>query len=389
MGMSAILKNLLKSIFAVFIRIERGKIVIIDGTPYSGSNAKALYDFIKKSIKYNNIKFLTENDLKWKSFWNLKVFFENFREVCSANIVVTTHLYPKLKKTQIYIQLWHGIPLKAMTLMDKTEGINHKKLSVKNFSEYDYIISSSQFYSTLLNACVGVDGSKYVITGFPRNDMLFNTDAREKLQSIVKQPIDSYKIVFYLPTFRVNYGNQRIEGTTKDKNIFGFDDFDYDQFNRFLAKNNILFITKLHPVEEKLFIKKLSKISNSYFIFLTTDVLKIYSIDLYEILGSADILITDYSSVYFDYLLLNRPLLFISNDIDIYEKERGFLLKPYDFWTPGPKVKNQRELQDEIVNILSGKDTYKELRTLFKTLFHVYNDNKSCERVWNIIKNHI
>lgn len=47
MGMSAILKNLLKSIFAVFIRIERGKIVIIDGTPYSGSNAKALYDFIK------------------------------------------------------------------------------------------------------------------------------------------------------------------------------------------------------------------------------------------------------------------------------------------------------------------------------------------------------
>lgn len=389
MNASAILKRGLENIISSFTRIEKGKIVIIDGTPYSGSNANALYNFIKKSVKYENVRIFSENDLRINRLKSLKSFLKNFRELCSANIVITTHTSRKYKKSQIYIQLWHGIPLKAMALMDKTEDVSTKRATPKNFNQYNYIISSSQLYNTLLNSCIGVDGSKYVVTGFPRNDMLFNADAIEKLQNMLGRPIDGCKVVFYLPTFKAGYYNQRIEGATKDTNIFGFDNFDYDKFNRFLVEQNIVFIAKLHPFEENLFKAELNRRCNENFVLLTSDMLKRYSVDLYEVLGCADMLITDYSSVYFDFLLLDRPLLFINNDIDVYEEKRGFLLEPYDFWTPGPKVKNQNELEVEITKSIIGEDEYKEQRESFRKVFHTYCDNKSSQRVWNIIKNFI
>ncbi|SHE68592.1 CDP-glycerol glycerophosphotransferase, TagB/SpsB family [Caldanaerobius fijiensis DSM 17918] len=383
---AARIKNCLEKVISDFTKIEKGKIVIIDGTPYSGSSAHALYKFISESIKYTNIKILSENDLRINRLKNLRLFIKNFKEVCSANVILTTHIYRKYKKSQVYIQLWHGIPLKAMALMDKTENADTKKMVPKNFSQYDYIISSSPFYNTLLNSCIGVDGSKYIVTGFPRNDMLFNADAKEKLQKIIGQDISGDKIIFYLPTFKAGYYNDRIEGATRKTNIFGFDSFNYDQFNDFLVKNNIIFIAKLHPFEENIFKAELSKKCSKNFILLTSDVLKEHKVDLYEILGSANMLITDYSSVYFDFLLLDRPLLFINNDIDMYEEKRGFLLGPYDFWTPGPKVKNQNELEIGIIKSIMGEDEYIEQRKSLINVFHTYRDNKSSQRVWNIIK---
>ena len=106
--------------------------------------------------------------------------------------------------------------------------------------------------------------------------------------------------------------------------------------------------------------------------------------DLYSFLGVTDILITDYSSVYFDYLLLDRPIIFINNDLEEYRRKRGLLLEPYDFWTPGYKVKNQEELMNAINIYVSDSEKHKNRRNQIKDIMHEV-ENRSCERIWETI----
>lgn len=145
-------------------------------------------------------------------------------------------------------------------------------------------------------------------------------------------------------------------------------------------------ILKMHPYEE-LFVKDLikkQKINNAYLI-LDSDFVR-SGIDLYEFLNACDLLITDYSSVYFDYLLLDRPIIFTPIDLDDYIENAGMLYGPFDFWTPGPKVLDQETLQNQILNNLYGKDEYSNQRSMIKDIVHYYKDANSHKRVWNLIE---
>ena len=109
------------------------------------------------------------------------------------------------------------------------------------------------------------------------------------------------------------------------------------------------------------------------------------NMDLYEILPHTDMLITDYSSVYFDYLLLNKPIVFINTDLEKYRETRGLLLEPYDQWTPGLKVREFEELIKVIKNSFS-EDTFIKQRKELIDIFHTYKDGKSTERLEAFIK---
>ena len=97
-------------------------------------------------------------------------------------------------------------------------------------------------------------------------------------------------------------------------------------------------------------------------------------------------MITDYSSVFYDYLLLDRPIIFTPVDIRDYELSTGMLYGPYDFWTPGDKVYNQQELQRKIFENLFLEDKYHEHRKTIKNIVHHFKDDKSIERVWKLIE---
>ncbi|NMC62356.1 MAG: glycosyl transferase, partial [SAR324 cluster bacterium] len=155
-------------------------------------------------------------------------------------------------------------------------------------------------------------------------------------------------------------------------------------FKDFLISNDIVFICKLHPFEEKLFVGKFSG-NHNRFLLISNKTLVENDIDLYRLIGSVDLLITDYSSVYFDYLLLNKPMVFTPTDLEEYEKKRGFLLEPYGFWTPGPKATNQQQLQDEILRSLEDPDYYRKERETINNIINHYKDDRSCERVTQLI----
>ena len=185
-----------------------------------------------------------------------------------------------------------------------------------------------------------------------------------------------------MPTFRKGY-LEREEGEVSDS-IIPVNNFNEMDFYEFLKANNYLLLLKLHPQEEGLYKTRLSKYKDHIY-FLNKEKLIKENMDLYEILPHTDMLITDYSSVYFDYLLLNKPIVFINTDLEKYRETRGLLLEPYDQWTPGLKVREFEELIKVIKNSFS-EDTFIKQRKELIDIFHTYKDGKSTERLEAFIK---
>ncbi|WP_440894788.1 CDP-glycerol glycerophosphotransferase family protein [Amphibacillus sp. Q70] len=333
---------------------------------HSGSNSFALSKLIPKEIESKHeIIVLSKNDLTPNYYYDM----------ITSHIVITTHDY-RCAENQINIQFWHGIPLKGISYMSNYS-YQDAEANHRAWSKLDYIVSSSQTVSTLLNACYGVESNKYKILGYPRNDLMDKQGGRARLESIFNINLNNKKNIFYMPTYRLNaYG----EGNGTDEQLLTQLSFEQlKRFNTFLEYNDFYLFIKLHP-EEQMINHQLSHIKT-----IDEKVLKESKIDLYELLGEADLLITDYSSVYFDFLLLDRPIIFFTPDIDRYKVDRGFLLNPIEFWMPGEIVYTIEELQQEMLNSLFTVDKFVEQRRTLKKIFHQYQDSQSGYRAWKFI----
>lgn len=346
--------------------------LIIESSYPSGSNTRVMYDRLKEKYPTDMI---FEKDLLYdhkkisEYIGNIKLRFK----MSKYNFIICSHGINKFNPKQTLIDLWHGIPLKALGFMENNNIYGGNRLNA------DYFITSSKFESVLFSACLHAPFAIQRILGSPRNDHLFSRNVQcELLNHFSKYK----KILLYMPTYRQGFQG-RTEGAITQA-LFSFDDFSEEKFINFLEENNFLFVLKLHPFEEKYLEKIYSKYDKSI-LFLSTEKLQQNQVDLYQLLPHTDMLITDYSSVYFDYLLLNKPMVFINNDIETYRKLRGIMLEPYDFWTPGYKIKNQRELIDAITKTFM-KDDFRSAREQMADIFHCHKDGKSAERIMEFIE---
>lgn len=357
-----------------FIPLNDKRVIFIDSTPNSGSNIKKIYDAFNGNEDGFEYKYM----LKKFDEGSIKDKLKRIFEIASAKYLITSHSYIRKRKSQVMIDFWHGIPLKRMGLM---EGRN---MEIK---KANYYISSSDTYSTLLNSCIGSKGP-YGVTGFPRNDYLMNKreDILKKIRKDFNISSDK-KIVVFMPTFRSGF--KRTESDlNRDINIFGLNDVSSKEINMLLEKENIHIIAKLHPIEEQFIKENISPESNISIV--AQDYLEENKLDVYEVLAVSDALITDYSSVYFDYLLMDKPMLFLSNDLEEYRKNRGFLLEPLEMWRPGISVGNYEELTSELSKLFE-LETYKEERRVIREMLHRHKDGDSTIRaktyIEGIIKN--
>lgn len=381
--MKKIIINVLR-VFSKLIKLDN-RLVTFIFRGYSGSNISPILEKLdKKKNKNYKIKVINDgknyrdyNKDKISKFEFYKKVIEKYFYVMRSKLVVTTHGFHRLRNDNIMINLWHGIPLKSMSLMNKS------KSDDVNIVKDDYFLSTSEFFNTIMNACLGIRQEKYFIAGYPRNDYLFNQNGISNLEFLIEKKVNE-KVILYMPTYRSSVLNN----TTKKKkgeNIFGFEEFDINSFNEFLNKNNILFLLKLHPNEEKKFENQYSNLSDNIKLIRSSN-LENKEMDLYKIINSTNLLITDYSSIYFDYLLLDRPIIFTPVDYNEYKSKRGFLLEPYDYWTPGPKCLEQNSLQNEILNFLNKPNYYHEERKMIKNIVHKYQDENSTDRIISFIE---
>ena len=280
------------------------------------------------------------------------------------------------------IQLWHGFPFKAMEHMVSDYVSTDRRVS--NFwHSYDFIASYGKMYTNFMSACYGTLASQYVVTGMPRNDLLFVTDGRRNLRDLLPDS-EGKKIIFYMPTFRKVEAEiafyARTDGST-DGYLFYWQDFSVDILEKFCERNNIYFVFKLHPSDAS---KVRTWHAHSDHIGVITDE-DLSDKCIYEYLNAADVLISDYSSVYFDYLLLDRPILFTDKDIDDYAANRGIMLEPLELWRPGAVVHTMNDLMAEIEEALDGRDLYKAARARTRALVHHYVDGRSTQRLLDFI----
>lgn len=352
---------------------DKKRLVLLYLEHKSYSNIGAL-EYLQKTSKLNVYGFRVK-------IWEAeKEQIEYYYDVAAARFIISERKLPNNieicnAKT---IQLWHGYPLKVMgnMLMNYNDKVDMVFADV--WSKFDYIASYGQNYTNFLCACSGTLAKKYIVTGMPRNDLLFVTDGK---QNILDRFPDSRgkKIILYMPTFRETDG---VKNGNENGYLFYWEDFDLNQMQKFCRKHNLFFIFKLHPSDESK-VKEWCVESDCF--GLLTDQLLGERV-MYELLNGADALITDYSSVYFDYLLLNRMIIFTNKDEESYAENRGFILEPLDFWRPGPVVNTMPELYIQLKKVSEGIDEYDRERLKVIPFVHRYLDGNSSQRLFDFME---
>jgi len=344
----------------------KGNRVLFIRKSFSGSNITPVFDMIVSDFPSIDAKLI---DYEGRNITAVYKSLKNFLLLLSSKIIITTHGSVFKTRKNITLELWHAFPTKR-------DGLFLGKNKNRIFLKYtDFHLSYSDFCTLLLNSRIGMPIERYVVLGAPRNDYLFKECEEDDYQKSFK------KVILYAPTYREDNSASK-----SGSNLFDYRGFSLENFKKYLAEKNYLFIWKLHPNEETKIHSLVNSLDTSNIMLLTDNTLREMGKDLYQVLPLTDLLITDYSSIYADYLLLDKPMIFTPVDITSYSTERGLLLAPYDFWHPGPVCLSQNALCEEINKCLNDQTYYHKKRVQLKNLFHTFQNGSSSERAINFIQ---
>nr|WP_026575887.1 CDP-glycerol glycerophosphotransferase family protein [Bacillus sp. UNC438CL73TsuS30] len=276
---------------------------------------------------------------------------------------------PKPKNT-IYLQTWHGTPLKKLAndmrevLMPGTTTEKYKQNFYIESRNWDYLISPNGYSTEIFKRAFQFD-KEVIESGYPRNDIFYKQEryqiAREFKQ--IHGIPDDKKIILYAPTWRDNQYYQI------GKYKFELH-LDLDKLNKELG-NEYIIILRMHYLVAENF--NLESYKGFAYDFSKHE-------DIQELYLISDLLITDYSSVFFDYANLKRPMIFFTYDLDEYKEDiRGFYFD-FEKKAPGPLVKTTDEVIIAIKNM--GKDQIStEKFNEFYQRFCYLEDGYAAERV--------
>jgi CDP-glycerol glycerophosphotransferase (TagB/SpsB family) len=339
-------------------------------------NPKYLYEYVNKNYKNIRAIWITKNKkiigdiaLKGEVYYSysLKGVYYSFK----AGVVLFSHRVNDISfKGALYsanlVQLWHGMTIKKInydTKIDNLKSFLERIMYGFEFKKYVLIPATSEKTRESLQQAFRTKNNIVQITGLPRNDELF------KSGNFIKKELNVSKVITFMPTFRGEENSTDYLYMLKNESI--------EVLYNFLKETNTVLILKLHFHDRN----KIAVPEKYKKLILFFDELSSYSLDTQSLLSETDILITDYSGCYIDYLLLNRPIIFSVPDLYFYEKiERGF---NWDFSeiTPGYKVENTDQLISALNDYFQNTDLdYKRRNDCLKE-FHKFCDNNSSKRI--------
>lgn len=350
---------------------------------YYTDSPKSIYLYMKSNPEFKNYKFVwafsepeNHKDLECKNTIIVKQGSKSYEKYLSmAKYWVTNHrvydyIYPK--KSQIYVQCWHGTPLKRLGFdLQKTDNalntlkeMQHKYLI--EAKKLNYMVSPSKFTSEKLRSAFNLKKvhkeNNIIEQGYPRNDFLYNHTEEDVKRIKQRLGIDGInkKIILYAPTWRDNQHQAGVGYTYKTE-------VDFDKLQKELQNEYIILFRAHYFVSNSFDFEKYKG-----FIYNVSDL-----DDVNETYVVSDILITDYSSVFFDYANLKRPMLFYMYDFEEYKDEmRGFYIDLDEL--PGEITKTE----DELINAIRHTKTfeYNEKYKKFNDKFNYLDDGQAAKR---------
>ena len=341
---------------------------------YYSDSPKYIYEYLYENYKDDYDFVWVLNDKKVKIPGNPKrvtrFSLEYFKEVARSKYwVINGRQFDPLDKkdSQVIVSTWHGTPLKKLGLdignvYTMNPFIKHSYVNVSK--QWDYLISPNRYTTNILKSCFGYQKEIFE-SGYPRNDILYNADEEmvNRIKSSLNIPEDK-KVILYAPTWR--------DDEFIDAGLIKFQlKLELDKLKEAFSDEYIILIRTHYFIADKL---DLSGVED-----FAIDVSK-YN-DIAELYLISDLLITDYSSVFFDFANLKRPILYYTYDLDKYENVlRGFYIDIRNE-VPGPLLETTDEVIDAIRNIDQLKEEYKEKYNQFYERFCSIDDGNASKRI--------
>lgn len=336
-------------------------------------NFKFIYNKINEdNLDYKcNMLFKKYNSsLLGKADYLLHMISAGYHMATSKFFIIDDYYFPvyaiKPCKENKFIQVWHAcgaFKKFGYSVIGKGYGASDDYIEdIPIHSNYDAVLVSSKEVIPYYAEAFNMDAGKILPIGVPRTDIFFDMEEKYRIE---KNFFDKYpdlknkKIILYAPTFR-----------GRGQTTVSFDmTLDFDMISKNLKEDEVM-VLKMHP-----FVK--ARIDSKWRNIIDLS----DSMDINELMIMSDLLITDYSSVVFEFSLMDKPIIMYSPDREEYIKERDFYYE-YEEFVPGPIVNNTKELIGKLNS--DGWDTKKVSK--FKEKFFDYRDGKSTERFIKLLK---
>lgn len=381
--MKKIIEKIIQQLFKGIGFFHSDKIIYFEsfhGNQYS-DNPKAIYEWMTENHpEYNYIwgvsKGHEESFLKEKVPYVVRFSIKWFLTMPRARawvINTRTPLWLTKNKKTMYIQTWHGTPLKKIgqdipnvNIPGYTKASYDAEFSAES-KRWDYLVSPNSYSSEIFKHAFDYKGPVLEV-GYPRNDLLVRAShsSDAKLAIMAKLNISNVKrVILYAPTWR--------ETAERKNGNYTFDTaFPFDEISQTLSENTILLVRMHYLVAQQFdfsaYEEQMKDVSVGF--------------DMSELLAISDLLITDYSSCLFDFAITNKPMLFYIPDQEEYEKEmRGFYF-PMENEMPGELVKNQKSLIEKLEKWQEKPETLKTTNYVsFKRTFTELEKNQAAQKV--------
>lgn len=374
------------------------RLIVLESEGDLSDNAYALYDYMREAgylERYRVVwavddleaaqKLKTEHPDEWPNTEFVRKYPSGVRQTgiqsdcakalatCKWFIYDHNNLMAQLRKRegQMIVYLSHGWGYKAPKGSDPSSDL----------TRWDLMTATGPLAAKGLAEYWQYPLEKTVITGYPRLDYLFRRDAETERRVNAAFHFNDYrKVIFWMPTFRQSVASFLSEDYIHNETglpIFTTHE-DLMEFSAFLKRNDILLVFKLHHLQADLpvFSERFDNI-----LVVRDEQLHKLGLQLYQFIRFADAMISDYSSIAIDYLIMDRPLVFTLDDYEEYNKSRGLFPPNAKDYMPGYHVYDECQLEDALSEIAEGADPYRDARAAVMGSYHTYKDGESAERV--------
>ena len=351
-------------------------IILLESHYAFDGNSGALFDYMRSHRKYRGYTYV------WIVLGFKDGSYHNSRRVLAYSFS-NNDQKKKWLINHARFSFYDDVPIQAKGKDAKTVYLRHGCPGIKNVKGIintpiyvDYALCTSKSLIQRESERINCPIDKFFVSGMPRNDYLF----KPKVDIIRFFNLENYnKTVLWLPTFRKVRNSDRCDSSFDYP--FGIPLFvsndDFTFLDTVLKRINMVLVIKAHPVQD---LNVIHIPCSNNIIFLSHQKLLELRLDTYSLLSYSHALITDYSSVAFDYMLLNRPIAFTQDDIKEYSLG---LVSDYKDLTPGYRIDSKDDLISFLYDVYSNNDSYKAKRSVINKYIHDYRDGNNSERVIN------